>query len=82
MGLIEPPAATRPSISNSRGKDISRISREERRKLRGSGMAMIFQEPLTSLNPLLTVGSQIYEQVKIHTPGSAEQIAKPSVLRC
>lgn len=30
---------------------------------------MIFQEPLTSLNPLLTVGSQIYEQVKIHTPG-------------
>ena len=69
MGLIEPPGGYEAEYIKFKGKDISRISREERRKLRGSGMAMIFQEPLTSLNPLLTVGSQIYEQVKIHTPG-------------
>ena len=55
MGLIEPPGGYEAEYIKFKGKDISRISREERRKLRGSGMAMIFQEPLTSLNPLLTV---------------------------
>lgn len=69
MGLIEPPGGYTADAIEFKGQDISRISKEERRKLRGSGMAMIFQEPLTSLNPLLTVGSQIYEQVKTHTPG-------------
>ena len=68
MGLIEPPGGYNAEYIKFEGKDISKLSKEERRKLRGSGMAMIFQEPLTSLNPLLTVGSQIYEQIKIHTP--------------
>lgn len=68
MGLIEQPGGYEAGSIEFQGSDISRLGREERRRLRGSGMAMIFQEPLTSLNPLLTVGSQIYEQVKIHTP--------------
>ena len=68
MGLIEPPGGYQAEAIEFQGRDISRVSKEERRKLRGSGMAMIFQEPLTSLNPLLTVGSQLYEQIKTHTP--------------
>lgn len=68
MGLIEEPGGYTADAIDFQGRDISKISKNERRKLRGSGMAMIFQEPLTSLNPLLTVGSQIYEQIKTHCP--------------
>ncbi len=39
---------------------------EEMRKIRGNDIAMIFQEPLTSLNPVFTVGDQIAEQVELH----------------
>lgn len=69
MGLLEAPGGCQADEILFEGQDISKVSKEERRKLRGGKMAMIFQEPLTSLNPLLTVGNQLYEQVKTHTPG-------------
>ena len=48
------------------GREILSLPDGEMRKLRGNEMAMIFQEPLTSLNPVFTVGDQIAEQVKLH----------------
>src|SRR5262245_11417056 len=48
------------------GKEILRVPLEQMRKIRGNDMAMIFQEPLTSLNPVFTVGDQIAEQVELH----------------
>ncbi|MEI7744077.1 MAG: ABC transporter ATP-binding protein [Chloroflexota bacterium] len=48
------------------GREILHIPEGEMRKIRGNDMAMIFQEPLTSLNPVFTVGNQIAEQVKLH----------------
>jgi peptide/nickel transport system ATP-binding protein len=48
------------------GQEILRIPIEQMRKLRGNEMAMIFQEPLTSLNPVFTIGDQIAEQVELH----------------
>jgi len=48
------------------GKEILSLPEGEMRHLRGNEMAMIFQEPLTSLNPVFTVGDQIAEQVKLH----------------
>ena len=48
------------------GREILSMPLEEMRKIRGSEMAMIFQEPLTSLNPVFTVGDQIAEQVALH----------------
>jgi peptide/nickel transport system ATP-binding protein len=48
------------------GKEILSIPIEEMRKLRGNDIAMIFQEPLTSLNPVFTIGDQIAEQVERH----------------
>lgn len=50
-----------------KGEDLLSMSRERLRKIRGSAMVMIFQEPMTSLNPVLTVGSQIAEAVYYHT---------------
>ena len=48
------------------GRDILRLSSAEKRKLRGSAMSMIFQEPMTSLNPVLTVGFQVMEPLVYH----------------
>lgn len=48
------------------GKDLLKISEEEIRSIRGNHIAMIFQEPMTSLNPVLTVGLQIGETLELH----------------
>jgi len=49
-----------------RGRDLLTVSEEERRKIRGGEIAMIFQDPLTALNPVHTVGRQIGEMARIH----------------
>jgi len=48
------------------GRDITKFSEEEMRKLRGNEISMIFQEPMTSLNPVFTVGDQIVEAILLH----------------
>jgi peptide/nickel transport system ATP-binding protein len=48
------------------GQDVTKLREHEMRKLRGSKVSMIFQEPMTSLNPVYTVGSQICEVIQIH----------------
>ncbi|HLM97206.1 MAG TPA: ABC transporter ATP-binding protein [Acidimicrobiales bacterium] len=48
------------------GRDLLKLSDEEMRKIRGNRIAMIFQEPMTSLNPVLTIGEQIAEAVILH----------------
>lgn len=50
-----------------RGRDLLELSNREMRQIRGDQIAMIFQEPMTSLNPVYTVGHQIAEAVQIHT---------------
>ncbi|MER8607912.1 ABC transporter ATP-binding protein [Mesorhizobium sp. M1233] len=52
------------------GRDLLELSDREMRKIRGDQIAMIFQEPMTSLNPVYTVGHQIAEAVQIHTKAS------------
>lgn len=49
------------------GEDLLKKNKEEMRKVRGGKIAMIFQEPMTSLNPVFTVGEQIVEALRIHT---------------
>ena len=53
------------------GRDLLRLSDREMRDIRGNSIAMIFQEPMTSLNPVLTIGHQIAEAVRIHRGASA-----------
>ncbi len=47
-------------------KDLLKLSEEEMRKIRGAEIAMVFQEPMTSLNPVLTIGNQISEAISLH----------------
>jgi peptide/nickel transport system ATP-binding protein len=59
------------------GRDLTKLSEAEMREVRGAGVAMIFQEPMTALNPLRTIGDQIGEMFDIHTGMSkAERSAK------
>ncbi|WP_378946683.1 ABC transporter ATP-binding protein [Mesorhizobium sp. ANAO-SY3R2] len=58
------------------GKDILHLSPSKIRKMRGVDMAMIFQEPATALNPVLTVGAQIDEMLEIHTTLSGAERKK------
>jgi peptide/nickel transport system ATP-binding protein len=60
-----------------RGTDLLKLSEREMRQIRGNRISMIFQEPMTSLNPVLTVGRQIAETVQVHRQvGRAEAMAR------
>ena len=66
MGLLPRRSATREGQVMLDGRDLLKLSDEEMRKIRGQEMAMIFQDPMTSLNPVYTVGWQLEEAVLIH----------------
>jgi peptide/nickel transport system ATP-binding protein len=68
MGLIpSPPGKIEKGEILFEGKDLTHISEKEWRKIRGNQISMIFQEPMTSLNPLFTVGNQLMEAISLHT---------------
>jgi len=56
------------------GVDLLQAAQEDMRRLRGKDMSVIFQEPMSSLNPVLTVGDQIGEVLRVHTPMSARAV--------
>lgn len=76
MGLLPEemtPCATHLEFN---GENLQNLSAEARRKLRGAQMGMVFQEPMTSLNPVIKVGEQVAEVFRIHTRLSKKQIFK------
>lgn len=65
MGLVDSPGLLQPGSEISfRGIDLLSLSGPERRRIRGRNISMVFQEPMTSLNPVFTVGSQIAENLR------------------
>ena len=66
LGLISPPGRVRAGRLALEGRDMLGLSPEEMRSIRGNRIAMIFQEPMTALNPVLTVGEQIAEAISEH----------------
>ena len=67
MGLIpQPPGKIESGTVMFKGRDLLKLSKEELRQIRGAEIAMIFQDPMTSLNPVLTVGRQITEALQLH----------------
>jgi dipeptide transport system ATP-binding protein len=68
MGLIAFPGRVRAKTLRFAGHDLLGISDQERRRLVGKDMAMIFQEPTTSLNPCFTIGWQLVEALRLHSP--------------
>lgn len=67
MGLVKsPPGFVTADEITFRGKDLSTVSARERRRVRGTGIAMVFQDAITSLDPGMTVGRQIGEMFRVH----------------
>ncbi len=79
MQLVpRPPGRFDRGVALFKGRDVLTLSESEMLKLRGRDIAMIFQEPMTSLNPVYTIGDQIMEAILLHqqvTPSEAEEIA-------
>ena len=66
MQLIDPPAGRiEAGEILYKGRDLLKLSEEEMRHVRGREIGMIFQEPMTSLNPVLTIGRQLTEEIKL-----------------
>ncbi|MDG1117699.1 MAG: ABC transporter ATP-binding protein [Flavimaricola sp.] len=87
MGLLPPPAVkiTAGSISLN-GEPLSTLGEAEMRMIRGNRIAMIFQEPMTSLNPMMSIGIQLIEAIRAHSTLSqrearAEAIAALTAVR-
>ncbi len=80
MRLIpEPPGKIVAGEVLFQGRDVLRMDIKDLRSLRGNQIAMIFQDPLTSLNPVLTIGRQIVETVLLHTDRNREQARQHAI---
>ena len=76
----EPPGKVDPEASiEYQGRDISKLSNRELRPIRGGEIAMVFQDPASSMNPVLTVGSQIDETVRAHLPADRRTARERSI---
>ena len=63
-----------------RGQDLTKLTKKEMRKIRGEKIAMIFQDPMSSLNPLIPVGKQVAEMIQVHHPGINKEVLKKEVI--
>ncbi len=77
--IPEPPGKIVSGQVLFEGNDLLKLSTEEMRKIRGAKISMIFQEPLTSLNPVLTVGRQIAEALELHQQMDRREAAEEAI---
>ena len=73
IGLLEPPGRVAGGEILLEGRRIDNLAFDEMRKIRGRQIGAIFQDPLTSLNPLYTIGQQLIETIQTHLPMNASQ---------
>ena len=77
LGLVPiPPGRIVAGEALYRGRDLLTLPKRQLREIRGGEMAMIFQDPMTSLNPVFTIGEQISEAIKTHNPKSSDDAAR------
>ncbi|MBS7527640.1 ABC transporter ATP-binding protein [Fusibacter paucivorans] len=67
MNIIKPPGRVVAGEIKYKDEDLLNLSKHRIREIKGNDIAMIFQDPMTSLNPVLTIGSQLMETMKAHT---------------
>jgi oligopeptide/dipeptide ABC transporter ATP-binding protein len=73
MRLVAPPGKITAGSIKFRGRDLAELSEREMRNVRGNDIAMVFQEPMTSLNPVFKIGSQVAEAIRIHKDVSKKE---------
>jgi len=81
LGLIpQPPGRIVSGTAMFKGQDLLRLKKRELRRVRGNEVAMVFQDPMTSLNPVLTVGNQLGEAIKTHFPDEKDDVVRQKVI--
>ena len=76
LGLIPmPPGRIERGTAMFKGQDLLTAPKEDLRHIRGREIAMVFQDPMTSLNPVFTVGNQLSEAVRVHDPSVSDEQA-------
>ncbi|MFT5463887.1 MAG: oligopeptide transport system ATP-binding protein [Planctomycetota bacterium] len=81
MGLVPtPPGVVEATSMRFGDRELTQLSRNEMRSLRGKSIAMIFQDPMTALNPFLTVGRQLTEVLELHEGVSHREARKRSAI--
>ena len=80
MGLLKYPGRVAGGSIRFEDQDLTRLSDKELRKICGNDISMIFQEPMTSLNPVLKVGRQVRETLLVHNPTMSKAEAKQRVV--
>jgi oligopeptide/dipeptide ABC transporter ATP-binding protein len=81
LGLIpQPPGRIASGAAMFEGRDLLKLSKKALRQVRGDEVAMIFQDPMTSLNPVLKVGFQLSEAIKTHHPKEPDDKVKARVI--
>ncbi len=73
MGIIADPGKVVGGTVEFNGHQVEKMTENEFRKMRGSEVSIIFQDPMTSLNPVYTIGNQLMEMLKLHTKKSPEE---------
>jgi peptide/nickel transport system ATP-binding protein len=80
MGLVpHPPGKVVGGKILFKGEDLTKASERRMRQIRGNEIAMIFQEPMTSLNPLFTIGDQLVEAIRIHKKWSKQKARERAI---
>src|SRR5882672_8348133 len=79
IGLLDPPGRIASGEIRFEGRRIDNLPYEEMRKVRGKSIGAIFQDPLTSLNPLYTVGRQLIETIQTHLSVDAAQARRRAI---
>ncbi|MGH3010082.1 MAG: ABC transporter ATP-binding protein [Gaiellaceae bacterium] len=81
LGLIpQPPGRIASGTATFKGRDLLKLGKKDLRAVRGKEVAMIFQDPMTSLNPVLTIGKQLGEAIKTHFPKEKHAVVKQRVI--
>ena len=81
LGLIPiPPGRIASGTAMFKGRDLLTLGKKEMQRFRGDEVAMIFQDPMTSLNPVLRVGFQLGEAIKAHYPKETDETIKTRVI--
>ena len=79
IGLLDPPGRVASGEIRFDGRRIDNLPYEDMRKVRGRQIGAIFQDPLTSLNPLYTIGRQLVETIQTHLPVNATEARKRAI---
>ena len=79
MRLVQPPGRIAKGSVQFRGRDLLPLSESAMREVRGADIALIFQEPMTALNPVFTVGDQIAETLRVHGRGDRREARNKAI---